>query len=291
MKRKFNPQNIKALALDLDGTTLLPDAVLGEYTIKILKELISKGMQVFFATGRTVESSAVYLNAINADGPMVFSNGAEIAEIPSGKILHSNLVGLDVVDFGVDIARSMGIHYQIYLPAGISPEDGSYSADRKQGTLLIEKQGSEAERYLKHTGIIPVVKDLKKFAALPGIKGCIKSMFIAEPHLHDQIRQKLINRFGSTINIIRSSPVFLEILNSGASKGEGLKIVMKLRGLCPDEVIAFGDEENDLSMFEAAGFAVATLNSKENVLKAADLIIGSNTEEGLASYLEKAFLY
>ena len=284
-----DPRQIKALALDLDGTTLLPDSTLGERTVKILRKISSRGIQIILATGRTMETSEIYRNALDARGPMVFLNGAVVADVPSNKILYLNLLELDVVNFGIDIARKMDYHYQIYMPAGISPYTGEADPSIKMGQPLIEKKCRESDYYRKHTGITMLIQDFKKVVALPGLKGCIKAMFICDPVYHDDIRKKFIDKFGGRISLIRSSPTFLEILNSGVTKGEGLKIVMEHRGLKQDEVIAFGNEENDLSMFKAAGFSAAPVNGKEHVREAADIIYGSADEEGLAVYLEELF--
>jgi 5-amino-6-(5-phospho-D-ribitylamino)uracil phosphatase len=287
--RSYDPKKIRGLAIDLDGTTLLPEGVLGDRTKKCLQKLISKGMHIIISTGRAIEASEKYRSAIGTEGPMVFFNGAEVADVPSGKVLHTNLIGLDVVDFGADLARELGIHYQVYLPAGISPDTGKQDPKQKWEALLIEKYGSEAEMYYKHTGVKAVIKDLKKIASLP-LDGCIKGMYIADPSLHDKVRQKFKERFGDKISIMRSYPTFLEVINNGVSKGEGLRIAMEHRGLKPEEVIAFGDEENDVPMFPIAGFAGAPQNAREKIREAADLIYGPNTEEGLAIYLEQVFL-
>jgi len=289
MTKKLNPNTIKGLAVDLDGTMLLPEAVLGERTKNCVKTLISRGMQIIIATGRAIEASEKFRSALGAQGPMVFFNGAEVADVPSGKVLFTNLIGLDVADYGADIARDLGIHYQIYLPAGISPETGKEDPNQKWEALLIDKYGPEAEYYHKHTGIVPVVKDLKCVAVMPDLKGCIKGMFIADPSLHDEIRKRMFDRFNDQISVIRSYPTFLEVLNNGVSKGEGLKTAMRHRGLNPKEVIAFGDEENDLSMFAEAGFSAAPANAREKIRDAADFVYGSNTEEGMAVYLEELF--
>ncbi|HCC37753.1 MAG TPA: hypothetical protein DEQ14_09105, partial [Treponema sp.] len=240
---------IKALALDLDGTALKPDTSLGEQTTNVLKELISRGYYVLFCTGRAVEAAEKYRHAIGAAGPMVFFNGAEVIDMPSGNIISMNLLDLDVVEFGIEIARSMGVHFQIYLPPGIDCGNGKYEA------LVVDKLSPEAEMYRNHTGIIPVVKDLKEAIALPGLRGCIKAMFITDPARHDEIRNKMIERFGDRIYIARTYATFLEIMNAGVSKGEGLKIVMENLGLKREEVMALGDEENDILMFNVAGFS------------------------------------
>jgi hypothetical protein len=290
MNRNFDPQKIKALAIDLDGTTLLPDTTLGERTRIYLKKLISKGKQIIITTGRTPDSSVCYADAIGAHGPMVFFNGAEVVDLPSGNVVSISLVDNDIMDYCIDIARSLGVFFQIYLPPGVSPDTGEIDTSINQRTLIIEKPGSEADLYHKHTNIIPVVKDLKSVISQPGLKGCIKGMFIADPVFHDEIRAKMTERFGERISITRSFPTFLEILNAGISKGEGLKIAMLHRGLKPEEVIAFGDEENDLSMFPVAGFACAPQSAREKIRNAADLIYGPIEKEGLAIWLEKTFL-
>ena len=287
--RSYDPKKIRGLAIDLDGTTLLPEGVLGDRTRDCFRKLISKGMHIIIATGRAIEASEKYRSALGAEGPMVFFNGAEVADVPSGKVLFTNLIGLDVVDFGADLARELGIHYQVYLPAGISPDTGKQDPNQKWEALLIERYGPEAEMYYKHTGVHAVIKDLKSIASMP-LDGCIKGMFIADPALHDKVRQKFKERFGDKISIVRSYPTFLEVIKNGVSKGEGLRIAMEHRGLKPEEVIAFGDEENDVPMFPIAGFSAAPENAREKIRKAADFVYGSNTEEGLAVYLEKIFL-
>ncbi len=275
---------IKALALDLDGTALKPDTSLGERTTKVLKELISRGYYVLFCTGRAVEAAEKYRRAIGAAGPMVFFNGAEVIDMPSGNIISMNLLDLEVVKFGIEIARSMGVHFQIYLPPGIDCGNGKYEA------LVVDKLSPEAEMYRNHTGIIPVVKDLKEAIAIPGLRGCIKAMFITDPARHDEIRNKMIERFGDRIYIARTYATFLEIMNAGVSKGEGLKIVMENLGLKREEVMALGDEENDILMFNVAGFSAAPENAREKVKASADYIFASNADEGIAAFLEEKLL-
>jgi Cof subfamily protein (haloacid dehalogenase superfamily) len=286
MQKKINPKTIKALALDLDGTALLPDTSLGERTLDCLKKLLARNMQVILCTGRAVEAAEPYRAAMGAEGPMVYFNGAEVVDMPWGKMLNADLLELDVADFGIDLARSMGVHYQLYLPPGAAPAG---AVNSRWETLVIDKPTAEAEMYQKHTGIRPVVKDLKAAIATPGLAGCVKAMFITEPARHDEIRQKMLDRFGSRIYTARTSPTFLEIMNAGVSKGAGLTIAMKYRGLKAEEVLALGDEENDLLMFETAGFSAAPANAREKIKEAADRVFGSNAEEGLAVFLKEIF--
>jgi Cof subfamily protein (haloacid dehalogenase superfamily) len=275
-------KKIKALALDLDGTALLPDNTLGGHTIDVLKKLIANGIQVMLCTGRAIEAAEPYRAAIGAQGPMVFFNGAEVVDMPSAAMLDAALLDLEVADFGIDLARSMGLHYQVYLPPG------TYGSGRWEA-LLVEKLTPEAEMYREHTGIEPLVTDLKAAINTPGLRGCVKAMFITEPEMHDVIRKKMIERFGQRIYVARTFSTFLEIMTTGVSKGAGLKTVMRHRGLDAKSVLALGDEENDMLMFNVAGFSAAPSNAREKVQDAADFIFGSNAEEGLATFLEEIF--
>jgi hydroxymethylpyrimidine pyrophosphatase-like HAD family hydrolase len=114
-------------------------------------------------------------------------------------------------------------------------------------------------------------------------------MFLAEPEILDRIRPRVEERFGGRVSVTKSSPTFLEVLPAGVSKGWGLTRVMEHYRLHPREIIAFGDEENDLPMFAVAGFAAAPANARESVKEAADQVIGPCGEEGVAAFLAGFF--
>ncbi|GHT60986.1 haloacid dehalogenase [Spirochaetia bacterium] len=281
MKRTFDPHLIKALAIDLDGTALAPGAILTERTAQAINACRERGLQIIIATGRAIEAAERFRIPLGAEGPMVYFNGAVVADMPGAKLINTTLLDLETVNFCIDLSRNAGVYYQVFLP-------GTTANPRQR--LLAEQQCAETEMYFKHTGIQAEIKDLKEAIAAPDITGCIKSMFIAEPEVQDAVRTKIEERFGKNLYIAQTLRNFLEIMNPHVSKGEGLRIVLEHRGLRPSQLIAFGDEENDLPMFGAVDFAIATANAKESVRNAADLIIGPNTEDGVAAFLEKTFL-
>ncbi|MDR3170960.1 MAG: Cof-type HAD-IIB family hydrolase [Treponema sp.] len=282
----IKPETIKALALDLDGTTLRPDNTLSARTIRALKICIDRGIRVIICTGRSIGAAEPYRLALGAVGPMVYFNGAEVVDMPGGKLLNTAFLDREVLDFCVDLSRNQGIYFQVYFPV----PSGESGAPTAAGELLMaERQSEETEMYRKHTGIQAVIGDLK--AAIPGQQGCIKSMFITDPATQDLIRPKLIEQFGSRVYVTRTHPAFLEILHPRASKGLGLQHAMSYLNLAPAELIAFGDEENDLPLFTTAGFSAAPANAKESVRKAANMVIGSNGEDGVAAFLEEVLIH
>ncbi|MDR1059409.1 MAG: Cof-type HAD-IIB family hydrolase [Treponema sp.] len=278
MNLPINPAHIKALALDLDGTVLGPGAALSDRTRKTINACREKGLQLIVATGRAIEAAERFRVPLGAEGPMVYFNGAIVADMPGGAILNSTLLDFEVVDFCIDLARSMGAYYQVFFP-------GTQENPRQR--LMAEKEGAEREMYFNHTGIRAEIGNLKEAAA--GFPGCIKSMFVAEPGLQDALRPRIEERFGDTIYIAATLRNFLEIMDRRVSKGQGLRFVMDRRSLKPEGVMAFGDEENDIPMFEAVRFSAAPANAKDTVKARADLVIGPNTEDGVAAFLEEFF--
>jgi Cof subfamily protein (haloacid dehalogenase superfamily) len=284
-------RDIKALALDLDGTTLAPGAILCERTRKALIGCIGKGVQVIFCTGRSVDSTEKFRRATGAEGPMVYFNGAIAASMPDGKILGASLLGREAAEFCVDIARRENIYYQIYFPARSGDiGSGTFSPGGPWEILMADRYRDETDAYLKHTGVRAAFGDLKEALSAPDFSGCIKSMFITPPEMVKKIRPEIEERFGNSIYVTQSSPVFLEVLKAGVSKGTGLRIVMDHLGLGKERVLACGDEENDLPMFSIAGHSAAPANAKAQVLAAAAFRFKDCAEEGLAEFLENTLM-
>jgi Cof subfamily protein (haloacid dehalogenase superfamily) len=281
MEKTFNPETIKAFVFDLDGTILRPGAVLSERTIRAIRSCRERGVQIIIATGRAVEAAERFRASLGAEGPMIYFNGAIVADMPGGRILHTCLLDPVVVDYCIDLSRSLGVYYQVYF---------SGTAERPGQVLIAEKDGPQRDMYHNHTGILAEIGDLKEALKRPGISGVVKSMFLAEPETQDILRPYLEERFGAGIYIARTFRTFLEVMDSRVSKGEGLRIVMEHWDLDAGEVMAFGDEENDLPMFVSAGFSVAPASAKDTVKAAADFVIGASAEDGIAVFLEETFL-
>jgi Cof subfamily protein (haloacid dehalogenase superfamily) len=274
------PGNIKALALDLDGTLLAPGAVLTERAITAVNKCVKRGLKIIIATGRAIEAAEPFRTLLGAEGPMIYYNGAVVAdmpaEMPKGRILKAALLDKKKAELCVDISRETGIYCQIY------------SFSEKRIPLLAERDGPEREMYFKHTGILAELRDLKEALSQRELSGCVKAMFLAEPELLPEVRLRLDERLGR-VYIAQTLRTFLEVMDEGVSKGHGLSFVMERLSLEREEVIAFGDEENDVPMFAEAGFSIAPSNAKDAVKAKADLVIGSNSEDAAAVFLEEFF--
>jgi Cof subfamily protein (haloacid dehalogenase superfamily) len=277
---KPHPRSIKALALDLDGTILRPDTSLSERTIAAIRSCAERGIRPILCTGRAIEAVEKYRVALGAGGPHVYYNGAVVAEMPGWKIHAMILQDKESARFCVELARKTGLYFQAYLPG--TPEQPRHR-------LVAERGGPERDFYLRHTGIEAEIVDMEAALADPAIPGCVKTMFIADLEDHSPVRQVIEERYGGDLYIAGTMGPFLELMNPRATKGEGLKTALGLLNLDSRDLIAFGDEENDLPTFKIAGFSVAPGNARDTVRNAAGLVIGSNAGDGVAVFLEEFF--
>ena len=104
------------------------------------------------------------------------------------------------------------------------------------------------------------------------------------------LKERLEKDYGEELSIFFSEPYFLEICPLGVDKGESLKKLLELKGWKREELMAFGDGGNDLTMLEYAGKGIAMANSQKHVLEIADEITLSNDEDGVAVMVEKYIL-
>ncbi|MCL2472510.1 MAG: Cof-type HAD-IIB family hydrolase [Treponema sp.] len=277
-----DPGKIKALALDLDGTLLGPDSLLSERAKTALHNCHKRGIKIIIATGRAIDAVEPFRVSLAAKGPMIYFNGAVVAEMPSGKIIDITLLDKNAAVRCLDLADEMGVYCQVFLPG---------AGEKPHITLVTEKDAPERNLYYEHTGILAELGDLRDILHRPELPGCVKAMFLAEPEILESLRPPLKERFGKSVYVVQTYRTFLEVLDARVSKGQGLRTAMEYYSLRKEEVIAFGDEENDLPMFDAAGFSVAPSNAKDAVKAKAKLVTASNAEDGVAAFLEEFFAF
>ena len=280
MSISIEPKSIKALAIDLDGTILTPDTVLSERTIRALDACRKRGIQIILSTGRSLESTERFRSPLCAEGPMIYLNGAIVVNMPEDKVLNAVPLSTEAAEFCVNLSREMEVYCQLYVSNNLSSG---------RSTLMAEKDYPERDEYAKHTKLFAELGDLKEALRRAGPKSCIKCMFVIEPEIISVLRPRLEEGLGKGVYIARTLRTFLEVMDVKASKGEGLRFIMESNSWKPEEVIAIGDEENDLPMFDVAGLSLAPANAKDMVKAKADMVIGSNAEDGVAAFLEEFF--
>ncbi|SJZ42397.1 Cof-type HAD-IIB family hydrolase [Selenihalanaerobacter shriftii] len=263
----------KLVAIDMDDTLLSDELILPLKVKKVIQEAVDKGIVVTVATGRMYSSTLPYVKDLGLDIPIITYNGALIKEAVSSDVKYHRPVPIDLAKEIVALATEEDWHLNIYL----------------DDILYVNNLGDEADIYERISGIKPVLinEDPVEFLTKPPTKLLIISENAAKT---DEILLKLGSRFRDLLNITKSKPRFVEIMNKEISKGTALSDLAMDLGVKQDEVIAIGDSLNDLEMVEYAGLGVAVANASVELKEKADYITKSNEEFGVAEVIKKFIL-
>ena len=263
--------SIKLVTIDIDGTLLNSNKELTSEVKTAIKKATVQGVNIVLATGRPtigVLDLVKELELDNEHGFMITYNGAMIQNAGTEEVLIEHPLSHD--DF-LDIellARKLGVHFHAQ----------DYSRMYTPNRDLSEYTIHEATL----TGIPVSYRTISEMT--PDMK-IIKSMMIDKEEILDEAISKIPTDFSDRFAIVKSAPFYLEVLNKQATKGEAVKELAAKLNITLDEVMAIGDNENDLSMIETAGIGVAMGNAVPSVKEAANQITTSNDEHGVAHAL------
>ena len=260
--------SIKAIAFDMDGTLLTDDKQISPRTRRCFEALEERGIALILSTGRSFEALEPYKNDLNLNYPVICYNGARILG-NSGNLIKEHQLQDDIARYIIDLAREENLHIQIY----------------RNGKLFFEKRTPEADFYENHVNIKGKVVNFDDFNP----PGFTKIMYLGDHDYLDGLGTAIKKHFGKRLSVMFSNPMFLEFMDGGVSKGSALFEVADHLDISIDNIMAFGDGENDKSMIETAGIGVAMSNATEEVKAAADSITLSNNEDGVAVFLEDFF--
>lgn len=262
----------KLVATDLDGTLLTRTREISEANIASIKKSISRGMHFVIATGRPIEGILHYakkLDLLSNKGQYAIGfNGAVVYELnPLRPICCCSLNGAEVKKMA-HRAEELHINYH------------AFSTTR--GLLAsVPNKWTDIEMSYNNIGCTMI-----DFNDIPDNEEFQKFMFCGTNDEVNGILDK-VDDYREDYTVTRSAFCFLEVLNREATKGNGLKLLCEKIGIDLADTIAFGDEQNDLSLIENAGLGVAMGNAVPELKKAADLITCTNQDDGLSVVLEQ----
>lgn len=270
----------KLVAIDLDGTLLNSKKGISEVNIRTIKAAIDAGIHILVCSGRIYSGARIYGSEIGTKLPLITCNGARIKDMNTNKVLYSKPLELNTCKRIVDACHSLNIYYHIYVGDTMYTEKLGYSS------LFYWDRNKELPEESKID--IAVVDDMKHY--LEKYSEDISKVVVMSdnPAKLSEARETigLING----IEIMSSNYDNFEIMTEGVSKGSALKFMAERYGVSREEVMALGDNENDLSMLEYAGFSVAMGNAEDYVKEIADYITLTNDEDGVAYAINKFIL-
>lgn len=261
------------IALDLDGTTLDHTGNLSEVNREAIEYAISKGVHIIIASGRSFQSLPKSVTEIPGMEYAVTSNGASVCHVPTGKILQGYTIEENVVHRILELTEDEEIVYEAFI-------DGHAYADVAYVRDPVRYGASpEAVEYVK--GTRQFVENMQQF--MRAHAGELDSIDIVVRNLEmkDRIREKLAC-ISNEIYLTSSVDQLVEIADKNAGKASGLKYLKEQLKIPREHMAAFGNADNDIDMIRYAGYGYAVDNASEHCKEAADHIVGSNDEDGVA---------
>ncbi|HFU5873521.1 sugar-phosphatase [Enterococcus faecium] len=268
--------SIKLVAIDIDGTLLNEKREVTKEVKEAIAAAVAKGVSIVLCTGRPLPGVQEQLNELNLfqDNDYVITyNGALVQQTKSGKIIaRHGLTHEDFLEIEV-MARRVGSHLHSIDDKAI------YTPNRDISAYTIH-EASLVKMPLKYRTPEEMTPDMN----------IVKMMMIDEPEILDAAIAHLPQTFRDKYTTVKSAPYYFEVLNKEASKGAAVANLAQHLGIDQDEIMAIGDNENDLSMIEYAGLGVAMGNAVSLVKEAANVITSSNDEHGVAEAIKKYVL-
>lgn len=263
---------IKLIAIDIDGTLLNEKNELAPATVTAVQAALKQGIKVVLCTGRPLAGVQPYLDALGISGDEQYAitlNGS-VAQTVSGNVLTYHSLSYDnYVDLEA-AARKLQINFQIETPDYIYTTNKNISAYTIGESYLVKM-------LIRYRDPSEMSRDLT----------ISKAMFVGDPKEIDRIVSLIPQDLKDRFYVVQSEPYFVEIMNKNASKGNTLHELVTKLGLTPDDVMALGDQGNDLTMIKYAGLGVAMGNAIDEVKEAAQAVTLTNAEDGVAAAIRK----
>jgi Cof subfamily protein (haloacid dehalogenase superfamily) len=261
---------------DLDGTLLTPDATLSAYTVQTLRDRISRGLCFTVATARTWEGASHILQEIlPLPAPLVLLNGALVFDSLAGRYVHTAVIAPDDVEWLLRRAQAHGQTGFLYSLGnnGIVP----YHEPIVRPVYALFQRERQARYGFVETN------DLSAHAAENIVYYTIQDERERLVSLHRDIQAMPTLDCTMYMDTYHQDNWFLECFSCRASKKNA--VVWLRRRLACEYAVGFGDNLNDLSLFEACNEGYAVANACAQLKAKATGIIAANTEDGVARFL------
>ena len=260
-------QPIKLIAIDLDGTLLNEKKEISEYSLSVLRRAVEAGVYITVASGRRYSDVMDFSEAIAPGQPVICANGAMACLNDPYECVYCECLPKARLRSVVELLEKEKCYYHVYC------DDGSVMESRTANPGLKRKLNC-----YDYQGEVLTGDEMPKYVG----DGALKVVtFIPDRNKVARVRSAMEKIDGLEIN--SSWWDNLEMLEAGVHKGAAVRALAERLNLPMEQVMAIGDNENDLSMFEVAGLSVAMGNANERVRASARFETLTNDAQGVAA--------
>ncbi|EAA7633903.1 pyridoxal phosphatase [Salmonella enterica] len=264
----------RVIALDLDGTLLTPQKTLLPSSLDALSRAKEAGFQLIIVTGRHHVAIHPFYQALALDTPAICCNGTYLYDYQAKNVLDADPMPVDKALQLIDLLDEHQIHGLMYV-------DDAMLYERPTGHVVRTSRWAQTlppEQRPTFTQVSSLAQ------AAHGVNAVWKFALTDEdiPRLQ-RFGQHVEQALGLECEWSWHDQV--DISRQGNSKGKRLTQWIEAQGGSMENVIAFGDNYNDISMLEAAGTGVAMGNADDAVKARANVVIGDNTTDSIAKFI------
>lgn len=258
---------IKLVVTDIDGTIYTPQTGIKESVKECIRDLDKNGIHVAIATGRPYASAKTVADKIGIKCPLICYQGGLINSY-AGDILDAKYLNPDIAREIIKDCKKRNIHLNVYV------EDKLYVEDDDE--YIKDYIGDKGIDYYKIDSFDELNFDkLNKLLAIRYDESFI-----------DNLIAELQNKYPQ-IYVVKSFKYFCEIADKQATKGNAIRFLANKYGITTDEVMAIGDQNNDIEMVTTAKYGIAMGNGTEQIKKAAMYVTDSVENDGFVKAIDK----
>lgn len=267
----------KLIAIDMDGTLLNSKHEVSDKNKEVIRKAIDNGVKVVVSTGRIFVSARYYARLLGTSTPIIACNGAYVkGELNKENMLLDLPIKNSDVKKIIEILENNNAKYRFY-------DDKNFYTKKINNITEKYMKWNEIQKEEDKINII-LLKDFNKI--INSNLNVYKFVVMEEDDNKLRIiKETILNE--CEVEIVSSFRNSFDIMYKNVSKGNALKLLCSNFNINNDEVIAIGDNENDLSMIEYAGVGVAMGNGEEKVKLKADLVTDTNDNDGVAKIINK----
>ncbi|MBE5991356.1 MAG: HAD family phosphatase [Paenibacillaceae bacterium] len=274
--------SIRVIVMDVDGTLTNHKKEITPKTKAALIKAQVNGVKLILASGRPdsgLSDFAKELEMSRHQGLLVSFNGSRVTDCQTGKVLFNETMTVEQGKAVLEHMKGFNVRPMI--------DKGKYMYVNDVYDCMIKNGEQEINiiQYESRGGKYKLceIDDLASFADYPlnKILTAGDAVYLKEHYL------EMMEPFKHTLSCMFTAPFYFEFTARGIDKAKALETVLNPMGYRQDEMIAFGDGQNDKTMIQYAGIGVAMNNAAEELKEVADEITLSNEEDGIAVSLYK----
>lgn len=260
---------IKLVALDLDGTLLDSERKVPESTAEYIGHISKQGITVVLASSRMPPGVLPVYKQLGITTPIITLGGSYVFVPASGKVIYDQPMPLDDFRYAVRLLEELPIYFKVY------GRNYFYTRNMDERTKLFSRNHNSPGRSMEGRSLVGVPEPAYNLFALD-ITDEMLTFFLTAFKINCQ-----------NLQVFTEGESGLGLVGNQAGKENALLAIGEYYGFQMDNVLAIGNESNDIGMIRSAGIGLAMANGCEEIKRAADVVIGDNDHLGVENALRE----